>query len=81
MKHFFKTAVFLLAISISVIACRDNNNADDLDDNDIRTEEGADVKVSDDGSKVKIKTEDKKVKIKSDDDGEYKKKVKVDTDE
>ena len=79
MKKFFKTGLLLMAISISVVACRETNDADDMDD--MHTEAGADIKVSEDGSKVKIKTDDSKEKIKTDDDGEYKKKVKVDNDD
>ncbi|QED37317.1 hypothetical protein FK178_06125 [Antarcticibacterium arcticum] len=81
MKRFFKTGLLLMAISISVIACRETNEADDVNNDDLRTEAGAEVKVSEDGSKVKIKTDDKKVKIKTDDDGEYKEKVKIDNDD
>ncbi len=81
MKKFFKTGLLLMAISISVVACRETNDADDMDHDDMRTEAGADINVSEDGSKVKIKTDDKKVKIKTDDDGEYKKKVKIDNDD
>jgi len=78
MKKFFKTGLLLMAISISVVACRETN---DNEVDDIRAEAGADIKVSEDGSKVKIKTDDKKVKIKTDDDGNYKEKVKIDNDD
>lgn len=71
MKRFFKVSLLLFAMSISLVACRENNEADDLT-------EGADVEVSDDGQKIKIKTDDKKIKIKTDDDGNVKKKVKID---
>lgn len=81
MKRFFKTGLLLMALSISVIACRETNDTDDINDDNLRTEAGADIKVSEDGSKVKIKSDDKKVKIKTDDDGEYKEKVKIDNDD
>lgn len=82
MKRFFKTGLLLMALSISLVACRETNDADDMDDmDDMHTEAGADIKVSEDGSKVKIKTDDSKVKIKTDEDGDYKKKVKVDNDD
>lgn len=76
MKRFFKVSLLLFAMSISLVACRETNEADDMDD----MTEGAEVKVSDDGQKVKIKTDDKKIKIKTDDDGDVKKKVKIDGD-
>jgi len=36
------------------------------------------MKVKDDGDKIKIKTDDEKIKIKIDEDGDVKKKVKID---
>lgn len=78
MKRFFKVSLLLFAMSISLVACRETNEADDIDQ--LRSE-GADVEVSDDGQKVKIKTDDKKIKIKTDDDGDVKKKVKIDGDD
>ena len=77
MTKFLKTALLLLAISIFLVACRETatDNGDDLN-----TEAGADINVSEDCSKVKIKTEDSKVKIKTDDDGNVTKKVKTDND-
>ncbi len=78
MTRFFKTGLLLMAISISLVACRENNTATD---DDLRTEAGADINISEDGSKVKIKTDDSKVKIKTDDDGEVKKKVKTENDD
>lgn len=68
-----------MAISISLVACRDTNEVDDVDD--LNVEAGADVKVKDDGSKIKIETDDQKIKIKTDDDGDVKKKVKTDNDD
>jgi hypothetical protein len=77
MKRLFKHALLLIAISTSIIACRDSKTeADDVDD--VTTAESAEVKVKNEGEKVKIKTEEKKIKIKIDDDGEVKKKVKID---
>lgn len=78
MIKFFKTGLLLLAISISLVACRETNASDDADD--LNVEAGTDIKVNDDGSKVKIKTDDQKIKIKTDDDGDVKKKVKTDND-
>ncbi len=75
MMNFFKTGILLMAISISLVACRETNDAND---DDLRTEAGADINVSEDGSKVKIKTDDSKVKIKTDDEGNVTKKVKTD---
>lgn len=66
-----------MAISISLVACRETTTADD---DDLRTEAGADIDINEDGSKVKIKTEDSKVKIKTDDDGNVTRKVKTDND-
>lgn len=77
MKHFFKTGLLLMAISISLVACRDTNTADD---DDLRAEYGTDVNINEDGSKIKIKTDDTKIKVKTDDDGNVKKKVKIDND-
>lgn len=79
MKRFFKVSLLVFAMSISLVACRETNQADDDDINQLRTE-GADIDVSEDGQKVKIKTDDKKIKIKTDDDGNVKKKVKIDGD-
>lgn len=65
MKNFFKTTLFLFAISIAVVSCRDAEAHDDVD-----TE-----------STVKYKDGDTKVKIKTDEDGEVTKKVKIDNDD
>lgn len=78
MTKFFKTGLLLMALSISLVACRDT---DTVDDDDIRTETAADVKVNEDGSKVKIKTDDTKIKIETDDEGNVTKKVKTDNDD
>ncbi|HSP39930.1 MAG TPA: hypothetical protein VLN46_00755 [Gillisia sp.] len=75
MTRFIKTGLLLMAMSISLVACRETNTTDD---DDLRTETGADINVNEDGSKVKIKTDDSKVKIKTDDDGNVTKKVKTD---
>lgn len=77
MTKFFKTGLLLMAISISLVACRETTTTND---DDLRTEAGTDINVSEDGSKVKIKTDDSKVKIKTDDDGNVTKKVKTDND-
>lgn len=75
MKKFFKTGILLMAISISLVACRDTDTADDVDDLS-----RAEINSNEDGSKVKIKTDDTKIKIKTDDDGNVKKKVKIDNE-
>lgn len=62
-----------MAISISLVACRDADAADDADNLS-----RAEINSNEDGSKVKTKTEDSKIKIKTDDDGNVKKKVKID---
>lgn len=63
-----------MAISVSLVACRDaeTEDADDLSQ--------AEIISNEDGSKVKIKTEDSKIKIKTDDDGNVKKKIKIDNE-
>lgn len=81
MKRFFKVSLLVFAMSISLVACRETNEADDMDDMEQLRSEGADIDVSEDGQKVKIKTDDKKIKIKTDDDGDVKKKVKIDGDD
>lgn len=65
-----------MAISVSLVACRDAEAADDMDDLN-----QAEINSNEDGSKVKIKTENTKVKIKTDDDGSVKKKVKIDNED
>ena len=77
MTKFFKTGLLLMAMSISLVACRETTTETD---DDLRTETNADIDVNDDGSKVKIKTDDSKVKIKTDEDGTVTKKVKIDSD-
>jgi len=73
MKRFFKSVLFLMTISIILVSCRDTDKASD-DVDDMNTE----MNVKDGGDKIKIKTDDKKVKIKVDEDGDVKKKVKID---
>lgn len=71
MKRFFKSALMLMAISIMLVSCRDTDKAKN-DGDEINTE------LMNEGDKVKIKTDDKKVKIKVEEDGDIKKKVKID---
>ena len=78
MTKFLKTGLLLMAMSISLVACRETNTTDD---DDLRTETGADININEDGSKVKIKTDDSKVKIKTDEEGNVTKKVKTDNDD
>lgn len=73
MKRFFKSALFLLAIGIMLVSCRETNKEKE-NVNDKSTE----MKVREEGGKIKIKTDDEKVKIKVDEDGTVKKKVKID---
>jgi len=73
MKRFFKSVLFLMTISIMLVSCRETTESkEELDD--MNTE----MKVKDDGDKIKIKTDDEKIKIKIDEDGDVKKKVKID---
>lgn len=78
MTKFFRTGLLLMAMTISLVACRDT---DTVEDDEIRTEADADVNVNEDGSKVKIKTDDTKIKIETDDEGNVTKKVKTDNDD
>ncbi|MBK5191995.1 MAG: hypothetical protein JJE07_02085 [Flavobacteriaceae bacterium] len=73
MKRFFKSVLFLMTISIMLISCRETTESKEGVD-DMNTE----MKVKDDGDKIKIKTDDEKIKIKIDEDGDVKKKVKID---
>jgi len=73
MKRFFKSVLFLMTISIMLVACRETTESKEEAD-DMKTE----MKVKDDGDKIKIKTDDEKIKIKIDEDGDVKKKVKID---
>jgi hypothetical protein len=76
MMKYFKTGIFFIAISISLVSCRETEATDDVDDLS-----RAEMNSNEDGSKVKIKTDDSKIKIKTDDDGNVKKKVKIDNDD
>ena len=73
MKRFFKSVLFLMTISIMLVSCRETTETNEEAD-DMNTE----MKVKDEGDKIKIKTDDEKVKIKVDEDGDIKKKVKID---
>lgn len=75
MRNFFKTGLLLMAISISLISCRDA----EVNDDDVSTEYGVDGTEA--GTKVKIKTDDAKIKVKTDDEGNTTKKVKIDNEE
>lgn len=80
MKNILRNGLIVSMLAIALVSCRDENNADDVDDlnTENRLDSDAKIKVSNDGDKVKIKTDDKKIKIKVDDDGSVKKKVKID---
>jgi hypothetical protein len=56
-----------------LVSCRETTESNEEAD-DMNTE----MKIKDDGDKIKIKTDDKKIKIKIDEDGDVKKKVKID---
>ncbi len=73
MKRFFKSVLFLMTISIMLVSCRETSESKEEAD-DMNTE----MKIKDDGDKIKIKTDDEKIKIKIDEDGDVKKKVKID---
>lgn len=75
MKHLFKTGILLMAITLSLVSCREQKE-EKSEMEQLMEEEDAKVKIKDD--KVKVKTDDKKIKIKTDDDGEVTKKVKTD---
>ena len=66
MMKLLKMGIFLLAMSISMVGCRESEPTDDLSNTEINSNE--------DGSKVKIKTDETKIKIKTDDYGDVKKK-------
>lgn len=76
MKYLLKWSLFILALSITLVSCR--NTEDDKDKTEVeRLMEDPDnkVEVKDGGDKIKIETaEGDEIKIKKD-DGEYKKKV------
>lgn len=76
MMKYIKIGILFFAISISLVSCRETEATDDADDLS-----RAEINSNEDGSKVVIKTEDSKVKIKTDDDGNVKKKVKIDNDD
>ncbi len=78
MTKFFKTGLLLMAMSISLVACRETNTTAD---DELGTQSGTDININEDGSKVKIKTDDSKVKIKTDDEGNVTKKVKTENDD
>lgn len=74
MKHLFKTGLLLMALTLSLVSCREQEEKSEMEE--LMEEEGAEIKVKDD--KIKVKTDDKKIKIKTDDDGDVTKKVKID---
>ncbi|MBO2545540.1 MULTISPECIES: hypothetical protein [Salegentibacter] len=76
MKIALKSILLILALSLTVVSCREEEEKSEIEQ--LAEEEDAKVKVKDD--KVKVKTDDKKIKIKED-DGEVKKKVKIDNDD
>ena len=75
MKHLFKTGLLFMALTLSLVSCREQEE-EKSEIEELMEEEDAKVKVKDE--KIKVKTDDKKIKIKTDDDGEVKKKVKID---
>ncbi|MBI6117006.1 hypothetical protein [Salegentibacter maritimus] len=77
MKIALKSVLILLALSLSFVSCREQEE-EKSEIEQLAEEEDAKVKVKED--KIKVKTDDKKIKIKED-DGEIKKKVKIDNDD
>ncbi|PKD19208.1 hypothetical protein APR41_16590 [Salegentibacter salinarum] len=76
MKIGLKSILLILALSLSFVSCREEEEKSEIEQ--LAGEEDAKVKVKDD--KIKVKTDDKKIKIKED-DGEVTKKVKIDNDD
>jgi hypothetical protein len=56
-----------------LVSCRETSESKEEADH-MNTE----MKIKDEGDKIKIKTDDEKIKIKIDEDGDVKKKVKID---
>ena len=76
MKYLFKTGLFILALSIGFISCRDTEKEDEKSEvQKLMEDPDNKVEVKDGGDKIKIETaEGDEIKIKKDGD-EYKKKV------
>ncbi|SDR89642.1 hypothetical protein [Gramella sp. MAR_2010_147] len=76
MKYLFKSGLLLLAFSVSLVSCR--NEDDDSEKTEVErlmADPNNKVEVKDGGDKIKIETADgDEIKIKKD-EGEYKKKV------
>ncbi len=75
MRHLFKTGLLFMALSLTLVSCREQEE-EKSEMEQLMEEDDAKVKVKDD--KIKVKTDDKKIKIKTDDDGDVTKKVKID---
>ncbi|MGA8855211.1 MAG: hypothetical protein WB492_13635 [Christiangramia sp.] len=74
MKYLFKSSLLVLAFSISLISCR-NEDKEKTEVERLMNDPDNKVEVKDGGDKIKIETaEGDEIKIKKD-DGEYKKKV------
>lgn len=77
MRNLFKCSLFIFALSLGFVSCRNTDNDNDEKSEVERMMEDPDnkVEVKDGGDKIKIETpEGTEVKIKKD-DGEYKEKI------
>ncbi len=77
MKYLFKSSLFILALSLGFVSCRNTETRDEEKTEVQRMMEDPNnkVEVKDGGEKIKIETPaGDEIKIKKD-DGEYKKKV------
>lgn len=77
MKYLLKSSIFLLAISLGFVSCRntDNDNEEKSEVQSMMEDPDNKVEVKDGGDKIKIETpEGTEVKIKTG-DGEYKEKI------
>ena len=77
MKYLIKSGLFILALSLGFVSCRNSDDEEKEKSEVERMMEDPDnkVEVKDGGDKIKIETpEGDEIKIKTD-DGEYKKKV------
>lgn len=76
MKYLFKTGLWILALSLGFVSCRDTEKEEEKTEvQKLMEDPDNEVEVKDGGDKIKIETaEGDEIKIKKE-DGEYKKKV------
>jgi len=75
MKYLLKNSLFILALSLTLVSCRNTEEDEKTEVERMMEDPDNKVEVKDGGDKVKIETpEGDEIKIKKD-DGEYKKKV------